>query len=330
MDRPAADPQVEAGRAAGAGDADERDVVDLVRGALGGAPADGGLVLAWQVGELRIARRHLLGRPQRRGGVEDLAGVDAGHRAAQDVAGHVAAGLQAGQADAVEPVPDLRHVLDPDPVELHVLPVGDVGQVPPVLLGDARHRAQLLRGELPARDADADHEELVLDLGVLQRPGLAPADPRAALGVQAPPAEPAAQVERVDRVETLVGVAGEDPLADVEPVVVFLELFGRVQRLEMAKRPLALAAMGPGWHGCFLLPQGAPRTRAVTHSTGRGLRFSGRRNRWRWRPGAGQRDDGTPGAQSVGRLRGGSRVQPPRLPACRSRDAGTHASSSSV
>src|SRR5262249_60934249 len=77
---------------------------------------------------------------------------------------------------------------------------------------------------------------------------LAAPDPRAALGVQAPAAEPAAQVLWVDGVETLVRVAGEDPVADVEPVVVLLESFGRVQRLKMARRPLALAAMGPGSH----------------------------------------------------------------------------------
>ena len=42
----------------------------------------------------------------------------------------VAAGLGGGQADGLQPVPDLRHVLDPDPVQLDVLPVGDVGAVP--------------------------------------------------------------------------------------------------------------------------------------------------------------------------------------------------------
>ena len=134
-------------------------------------------------------------------GVEDLAGVDAGHRAAEDVARHVAARLQRGQAHLFEPLPDRRHVLDPDPVELHVLPVGDVGEVAAVLLGDARHGAQLLGGQLPAGDADPHHEVGVLDLGVLERAGLAAADAGAALGVQAPPAEPAAQVGRVDRVE---------------------------------------------------------------------------------------------------------------------------------
>src|SRR5204863_2873653 len=104
------------------------------------------------------------GGAQHRAGIDDLVGADTGDRAAQDVAGHVATGLEAGQAHAFEPVPDLGHVLDPDPVELDVLPVGDVGKVPPVFLGDAGHGAQLLRGKLPAGDADAHHEKRVLDL----------------------------------------------------------------------------------------------------------------------------------------------------------------------
>src|SRR5215472_11243881 len=109
--------------------------------------------------------------------------------------------VNSGLPAAFEPVPDLRHVLDPDPVELHVLPVGDVGEVAPVLLADTGHGAQLLGGKLAARNPDPHHEVRVLDLGVLKRPGLAAPDPRTALGVQAPPAEPAAQVLWVDGIE---------------------------------------------------------------------------------------------------------------------------------
>src|SRR5262249_2267059 len=134
-----------------------------------------------------------------------------------------------------------------------------------VLLADAGHGAQLLGRELAARDPDSHHEERVLDLGVLQRSGLAASDPGTALGVQAPPAEPAAQVLRVDGLEALVRVAGEDPLTDVEPVIVFLEAFGRVQRLKLAKRPLALATKGPGWHVSFpsAASEAAPQAGAI-------------------------------------------------------------------
>src|SRR5207342_3568381 len=124
----------------------------------------------------------------------------------------------------------------------------DVGEVAAVLLGDSRHRAQLLGGQLPAGDAHPHHEVGRLDVGVLERARLAATDAGAALGVQAPPAEPAAQVGWVDRVETQVGVPVDDPLTDVQPVVVLLEALSRVQRLTVAQGPLALATPGSGWH----------------------------------------------------------------------------------
>src|SRR5262249_61973520 len=148
--------------------------------------------------------------------------------------------------------------------------VGGAGGLAPVLLADAAQGAHLLGGKLAAGDPAPHQEERVLDLGVLRRPGLATADPRAALRVQAPPAEPAAQVLRVDGAKALVRVAGEDPLADVEPVVVFLESFGRVQRLKMAKRPLALATMGPGWHASFPSAAREAAPQAGTSGAGRG------------------------------------------------------------
>src|SRR5215472_5087575 len=99
-------------------------------------------------------------------------------------------------------------------------------------------RSQMPGGQLPARDAHAHHEVGRLDLGVLKRARLAAADAGAALGVQAPPAEPAPQVGRVDRAEPQVGVPVDDARADVQPVVVFLEALGRVQRLAVAEGPL--------------------------------------------------------------------------------------------
>ena len=145
------------------------------------------------------------------------------------------------------------HVFDPDPVELDVLPVGDVGDVAAVLLGDAADRAQLARAELAARNADPHHEVAVLDLLVFEHAGLAARDAWPALGVQAPPAEPAAQVGRVDRLEAGVGVPGDDPVPDVQAGVVLLESLGRVQRLEMVQGPLTLAALRCGSHECVLL-----------------------------------------------------------------------------
>ena len=133
--------------------------------------------------------------------------------------------------------PDLWNVFDPDPVQLDVLPVGDVGGVAGVAGGDVRDDPQLLGGELATVDADAQHEELVVELMGLEHCGTSAGDSRAALGVQTPPAEPAAQVGRVDTGEAALAVDVLDPGPHVEPVVVLLEPLIRVQRLEMAQAP---------------------------------------------------------------------------------------------
>ena len=139
----AADPQVVSGPELGMHDADQRDVVDLVVAAVHGAAADRGLELARQVRERRVAevaRGHLA---DVRRAVDDLVGVDAGERAADDDARAVAAGLGRAETDRLEPFPDGGHVLDADPVQLDVLPVGDVGDVPAELGRDAGDDPQL-------------------------------------------------------------------------------------------------------------------------------------------------------------------------------------------
>src|SRR5215472_6833351 len=238
-----ADPQVKAGITAGAGHADERHIVDLVRGALRPAARDRGLVFARQVSELGVERCHGLGRAQRRGRVEHLGRVDSGDRAAENVARNVAAGLEGRQADLFQTRPDVRNVLNPDPVELDVLPIGDVREVAAVLLRDPCDGSQLTRRELPARDADPHHEVRVLDVGVIKGSGLAARYSWPTLRVQPPPAKSAAQVGRVDRSEPRKRVPVDYPLPDVEPWIVLLETFGRVQRLVVTHGPLALAAL---------------------------------------------------------------------------------------
>ena len=144
------------------------------------------------------------------------------------------------QADGLETLPDRRDVLDADPVQLDVLPVGDVGGVARVGLRDVGDRAQLVRREDAAVAADTEQEVLVVELVRLERPGATAVDAGLALGVEAPPAHPAAQVARVDRREALAGVHVLDARADVEPVVVTLERLVGVERLGLAERPLAL------------------------------------------------------------------------------------------
>jgi hypothetical protein len=128
-------------------------------------------------------------------------------------------------------------------VQLDVLPVGDVRGAAGVAAGDVGDRGQLLVVELAAVDPDPQHEVAVVEFLWFQHRGLAAVDAGPALGVQPVPAETAAQVGRVDGVEAVLGVDVEDPLPDVEPVVVPLVLLVLVQRLAVAKGPLALASL---------------------------------------------------------------------------------------
>src|SRR5207237_6659195 len=133
-----------------------------------------------------------------------------------------------------------------------VLPVGYVRRAACVTARDVGDDPQLVVGQPAAVDADAEHEVAVVELLRLQHRGLAAVDAGPALCVQPVPAEPAAQVRRVDGVEAVLGVDVDDPLADVEPVVVALVFLVLIERLAIAERPLAFAAfaLGPScdWH----------------------------------------------------------------------------------
>ena len=242
--QPAADPEVVAGAELGVDDPDEGDVVDLVDDVEARVPGDRRLELAREVGEVGVADVALGDLADHRRRVEDLVGGDAGQRAAQDDARGVAAGLGGLQPDLLEAAPDLGHVLDADPVVLDVLAVADVGRAPRELGGDVGEDAQLAQGQGAAVEADPEHEVLVGQLGVVELGGAAAVDPRLALGVQAPPAEPAAEVLRRDGGEALPGVDLLDALPDVEAAVLLLPLLVGVERGAAVDGPLTVGAAG--------------------------------------------------------------------------------------
>ncbi len=240
--------------------ADERDVVDLVGHVQERGAGDRRLELARQVGELLGADVAAVDLVDRRAAVDDLVLGDPRDRRSEDGAGRVTAGLGGGETDRLQAVPDLGHVLDADPVVLHVLPVGEVGRAARELLRDLADHPELLRGQPAAVDADAQHEVLVVQLLRLQDRGLAAVDPGLALGVQPPPAHPAAQVVRVDRVEPALGVDRLNACPHIETVVVLLELLVAVERGEVSGCPLTLTAvtahLAAGRCGCRVLRGG--------------------------------------------------------------------------
>src|SRR5699024_2315183 len=266
----------------------ERHVVDLVVDAVDTASGEGGLVLAWQVRKKWAADVLVVDLFDLLGGVDDLVIGHTGQRATENDTRGVTAGLGGGQPHRFELLPDGGNVLDPDPVVLDVLPVGDVRGVAAVVTGDLGDRAQLGDRQLAAVDTHSHHEVAVVEFLGPQDGGLSTVDARGALGVQTEPAEASTQVGRVDGVEPGLGVDVDDPIADVEPVVVLLVLLVLVQRLAVAEGPLAISATTPrldrrggllglsrrGRHrGCLRWGRGALAARAPA-PTSRRLRTS--------------------------------------------------------
>lgn len=195
-----------------------------------GAAGDRDLVFAREVGELLGAGEAITNREDVGRGVEILGEVDAGGGAAEHVARHVAAGLKRRDPDRGERLPDLGHVLNVDVVELEVLAIGDVDDAPAPAPRDLGAYIQLVGAELAGGRPDAHHEHLVF-LGALR--------------VYAVPAEAPAEVGGVDRVPAVDGVIVDDPVVDVEAILVALVLLLRGQRLAIAHLPLALRALRP-------------------------------------------------------------------------------------
>ena len=104
----------------------QADVVHQRRRAIVDRAVDRDLELARQEAELRVQGRplpHHLGPHER---VDDLVGRDAGEVVGRDVAHAVAAGLDRVHLHAGQFGEDLRHLLQPRPVELNVLPRAEV------------------------------------------------------------------------------------------------------------------------------------------------------------------------------------------------------------
>ena len=224
-----AHPQVVADAELGVVDRDEGHVVDLVHHVLARVAGDRGLELARQVRQRGVAdeaRRDLV---DLRGRVDQLIDRDAGDGRAEHDARHVAARLGGAEADRLEAAPDLGHRLDLDPVQLDVLPVGQVGGVAAEFGRDAGDDAQLLGGQLAAVDADAQHEVLVFELVRLEGRGAAAVDAGLALRVEAPHAEAAVQIGRVDRGEAALRVDVLDAIAHTQAVIDLLPLLIAVE-----------------------------------------------------------------------------------------------------
>src|SRR5581483_8330290 len=131
-------------------------------------------------------------------------------RAADDIAGDIAAGAAGAEADALELGENGGDVLDAQPVELDGHAGGDVGETVTETLGDFADLGRLDGVELAAGDAQAHHEKArILRL----------------LPVDAVPLH-AVEIAGIDRGEARLRVA-IDVVDDVEAVFIQLHLLLR-------------------------------------------------------------------------------------------------------
>ena len=167
---PAADQHLEAGFAFGVPVQPQADVVDLDRGAIVRRSGDREFELARQEREFRMQRGVL---PQQLGpdpGILDLARRHAGPLIRGDVAGVVARGLHGVDADFGEIGQRIRQFGELDPVELDVLPRGEMAVAAVVAPRDMRQPPQLLRRQRAVGDRDPEHVGVQLQIDAVLQP----------------------------------------------------------------------------------------------------------------------------------------------------------------
>ena len=240
-------PQVVAGTELGVVDAHEGDVVDLVEDVEAGGAGDGRLELAGQIGQLGVTQVGVLDGTGQRGRIDDLVLGDAGHRGDQEPPRRVPAALDRGQPHRLQAPPQLWDIVDLHPVQLDVLPVGDVGGAAGEVVGDRAEHPQLLAAQAPTVQAHPLHEVAVGELGGVQLGGAAAVDPLLALGVQTPPAETAGEVIGCDALVAAGTIDAHDPVAHRQRVPVLLEGLVVIERLAPVEGPLAVGAGLARW-----------------------------------------------------------------------------------
>ncbi len=147
----------------------EADVVHADRRAILQRRAQGDLELARQEEEFGVHRRPLAEDLRQWARVDQLVGGDAGEGLGGDVAHAVAGGLDGVHVDLGEVLQDVWRLRQLDPVELDVLPRGEVPVAAVVTPGDQRQRAQLSRRQRAVGNRHAQHVGVLLQVqAVLQ------------------------------------------------------------------------------------------------------------------------------------------------------------------
>lgn len=130
---------------------------------------DGNLELARQEEEFGVDGGPLAEDFRQRARVQQLIGGHPGEGLGGDVAHAVAGGLDGVHLHLRQALEDVRHLGQLDPVELDVLPRGEVAVAAVVVAGDAGQGAQLARRQGAVGDGHAQHVGVLLHVqAVLQ------------------------------------------------------------------------------------------------------------------------------------------------------------------
>ena len=167
---PAADHDLEAGLAGAIAMHPQPDIVHLHRRAVVRRCRERDLELARQEGEFRVQRQMLAQqfRPDAR--ILDLVGRDAGPLIGGDVTHAIAAGLHPVQSGARQIGHGVGQFIELDPVELDVLPRGEMAVVAVVAARNMRQHAQLVGGERAVGDSDPQHIGVQLQIDPIHEP----------------------------------------------------------------------------------------------------------------------------------------------------------------
>ena len=168
---PAADHHPIADLAGLVADDAEADIVDADRRPVLGRAGHRDLELARQPAELGVQARPLADQLGGRARVLDLVGGDAGEMVGGDVADAIARGLDAVHLDVGEQIENVGDVLQPRPVELDVLPRGEMAVAAVVAVGDQGELAQLARAQRAIGNGDAQHVGVKLEVEAVHLAG---------------------------------------------------------------------------------------------------------------------------------------------------------------
>src|SRR5271156_1009006 len=185
-------------------DGGKTDIVNFRIGAPDAAASDRDFEFAREIVEVRIAGKQMGGLVNERRSVADFVRVHSRERAAGDIARHIAAGGERGEAAAFEAADPFGQTPVGHPVKLNVLAPSEASNAAAIFFGEVRNGAKLVRVEQAVWDTDAHHEKrhsLSFTAGAADSSGTV------ALRIDAPPSKVCAEPFGRNRVVPLAGKA---------------------------------------------------------------------------------------------------------------------------